>query len=142
MTVVVVPAEQRRRIRRRPIFASAAAVLVVAGVIAAPLFVRPLDVIWFTLLRKLELYLPTAVLLHGWGNAMERPEAGPGARPCLACRGRPRGARVAVAERARASANGAPEAGHGRGCRDTASPDPRRSGLCRAAPGERDCCDG
>jgi hypothetical protein len=100
--VVVVPAERRRRIRGRPIFASAAAVLVVAGDIASPLFVRPLDVIWFTLLRKLELYLPTAVLLHGWGECHGTSEAGPGARPCLACRGRPRGARVAVAERDRA----------------------------------------
>jgi hypothetical protein len=57
-----------RWIQRRHIFASAAAVLLVADVFAAHRFVKPLDLIRFTLLRKLEFYLPTTVLPHGLGG--------------------------------------------------------------------------
>mgnify|MGYP006290419225 FL=1 len=62
-----VPAERRRRVWRLLLLAVAAVALVAAAVVAVHLFVKPLDLLWFTLLRKLELYLPTAGLFQGLG---------------------------------------------------------------------------
>jgi uncharacterized protein involved in exopolysaccharide biosynthesis len=60
-------AEQRRRLRRRLLLAAAVAACLVIGIVAVHLFVKPWDLIWFTLLRKLELYLPTTTMLQGLG---------------------------------------------------------------------------
>jgi uncharacterized protein involved in exopolysaccharide biosynthesis len=60
-------AEQRRRLRRRLLLVAAATACLVIGVVAVHLFVKPLDLIWFTLLRKLELYLPATTMLQGLG---------------------------------------------------------------------------
>lgn len=60
-------AEQRRRLRRRLLLAAAAVACLVIGVVAVHLFVKPLDLLWFTLLRKLDLYLPTTTMLQGLG---------------------------------------------------------------------------
>ena len=46
---------------------TAATACLVLGVVAVHLFVKPLDLIWFTLLRKLELYLPATTMLQGLG---------------------------------------------------------------------------
>ena len=62
---IAVAADRRRRIWVRVLLAVTAAVLLVVAVVAFHLLVRPLDILWFTLLRKLELYLPTASLLPG-----------------------------------------------------------------------------
>ncbi len=47
-------AERRRRVRKRAIIVAAAVVFMVMGVVAVHFFVRPLDLLWFTLLRKLD----------------------------------------------------------------------------------------
>jgi uncharacterized protein involved in exopolysaccharide biosynthesis len=60
-------AERRRRARRRIWTLGAAAASIVVGIALVHLFVKPLDILWFTLLRKLELYLPTATALQGLG---------------------------------------------------------------------------
>jgi uncharacterized protein involved in exopolysaccharide biosynthesis len=64
---IAVPAERRRRVRRRVLLAGIAVVGLLGAVAAVHFFVKPLDLLWFTLLRKLELYLPTASLLPGMG---------------------------------------------------------------------------
>jgi uncharacterized protein involved in exopolysaccharide biosynthesis len=61
-------AERRRRARRRYLLAGAAALSLILGVLVIHLFVKPLDLVWFTLLRKLELFLPTAGVLPGTGG--------------------------------------------------------------------------
>jgi hypothetical protein len=64
---IAVPAERRRQTRRRLWFAGAAAASIVLGIVMVHFFVKPLDLLWFTLLRKLELYLPLAGALEGLG---------------------------------------------------------------------------
>ena len=65
---IVTAAERRRRIRRRVVLAVAAVLCLVGVTVAVHLFVMPLDLIWFKLMRKLELYLPTASMLQGLGT--------------------------------------------------------------------------
>jgi len=65
---IVTAAERRRRIRRRVVLAVAAVLCLVGVSVAVHLFVMPLDLIWFKLMRKLELYLPTASMLQGLGT--------------------------------------------------------------------------
>jgi len=65
---IVTAAERRRTIRRRVVLAVAALVCLVGVTVAVHLFVMPLDLIWFTLMRKLELYLPTVSMLQGLGT--------------------------------------------------------------------------
>jgi len=64
---IAVPAERRRRTRHRLWFAGAAAASIVLGIAMVHFFVKPLDLLWFTLLRKLELHLPLAGTLGGLG---------------------------------------------------------------------------
>ena len=59
-----VAAERGRRTRRRFALAGAAVLCVLAGIAAVHFFVMPLDVLWFTLLRRIETYLPTASLMQ------------------------------------------------------------------------------
>ena len=61
---IPVEADRRRRIRRRVILASAAALTAAVGIAAVHFFVMPLDLLWFTLLRRIETYLPTANLIQ------------------------------------------------------------------------------
>ncbi|MGB5832510.1 MAG: Wzz/FepE/Etk N-terminal domain-containing protein [Thiohalocapsa sp.] len=62
-----VPEDRRRRVRKRAVLAGAAAVCAVAGVAAVHFFFMPLDLLWFTLLRRIEDYLPTASLFRTLG---------------------------------------------------------------------------
>lgn len=55
-----VPADRRRRRRRRLALASALLLMLVVAPIGLHLFVRPLDVLWFTVLRKVQSALPAA----------------------------------------------------------------------------------
>jgi len=59
-----VAAERRRRTRRRFALAGAAVLCAVGGIAAVHFFVMPLDLLWFTLLRRIETYLPTAHLIQ------------------------------------------------------------------------------
>ncbi|AGA91766.1 uncharacterized protein involved in exopolysaccharide biosynthesis [Thioflavicoccus mobilis 8321] len=61
--------ERRRQVRRRLLLAGVAIVGLLIGIIGVHLFVKPLDLIWFSLLRKLDLYLPTVGALQGLGGA-------------------------------------------------------------------------
>ena len=62
---ITVAADRRRRIWLRVLLSVTAAVLLVGAVVTVHFFVRPLDIFWFTLLRKLELHLLTASLPPG-----------------------------------------------------------------------------
>jgi uncharacterized protein involved in exopolysaccharide biosynthesis len=57
-----VPADRRRRVRRTALLAGTAAVVTVAGIVAVHFFVMPLDILWFTVLRRVEEYLPAALM--------------------------------------------------------------------------------
>ena len=61
--------ERRRQVRRRLLLAGGVIVGLLVGIIGVHLFVKPLDLIWFSLLRKLDLYLPTVGALQGLGGA-------------------------------------------------------------------------
>ncbi len=50
-------ADRRRRARKTAIIVAVAAVFVAMGVVAVHLFVMPLDLLWFSLLRKVEDYV-------------------------------------------------------------------------------------
>ena len=50
-------ADRRRRVRKTTIIVAAAAVFMAMGVVAVHLFVMPLDLLWFSLLLKLENYI-------------------------------------------------------------------------------------
>lgn len=63
-----VAAEQRRRVWRRRLLVTGILLGLVLAALALHLFVKPLDLLWFMLLRKLELYLPTVDLLQGFGG--------------------------------------------------------------------------
>jgi uncharacterized protein involved in exopolysaccharide biosynthesis len=52
--------DRRRSIRKKALFVVAVVVIVTSGVIAVHIFVNPLDLLWFSLLRRAEAYLPTA----------------------------------------------------------------------------------
>lgn len=58
-------ADHRRRSRRRIALASAAVFGTLAGIAILHWFVGPLDLLWFSLLRRLEAYLPTTTLAPG-----------------------------------------------------------------------------
>lgn len=62
-----VAAERRRRVWRRYLIAGGVLLSLVLAAAAVHLFVKPLDLIWFMLLRKLEAYLPIANALQDWG---------------------------------------------------------------------------
>lgn len=64
---ITVPAERRRRTRRRIWLAGAAAASLLIAIVFVHVFVKPLDLVWFTLLRKLELYLLIADALGASG---------------------------------------------------------------------------
>ena len=61
---IAVAADRRRRVRRRLVFAGAIAAFAVVGVAAVHFFFMPLDLLWFSLLRRIETYLPTANLIQ------------------------------------------------------------------------------
>lgn len=60
---IPVAAEQRRRGRIWYWVGGGLVVLLVLAAVAVHLFVKPLDLVWFILLRKLEAYLPMASVL-------------------------------------------------------------------------------
>lgn len=60
-------AERRRRIWRRYLFAGGVLLSLVLAALAIHLFVKPLDLLWFMLLRKLESYLPMLTALENVG---------------------------------------------------------------------------
>jgi hypothetical protein len=57
-------AERRRRAWRRYLFIGGFVSVIALAVLAVHLFVKPLDLIWFMLLRKFEDYLPITSLLQ------------------------------------------------------------------------------
>ena len=61
---IPIAADRQRRNRRRVALAGAAALCAVAGVAAVHFFVMPLDLLWFTLLRKFQTYVPMAGVLQ------------------------------------------------------------------------------
>ncbi|UHD16251.1 Wzz/FepE/Etk N-terminal domain-containing protein [Thiocapsa bogorovii] len=57
------PADRRRRVRRTAILAGAAGLTLAVGLMTIHFFYRPLDLLWFTLLRRLEPLMPSASTL-------------------------------------------------------------------------------
>jgi hypothetical protein len=63
------PADRRRRARRTAILAGATVLALAVGLATIHVFYRPLDLLWFTLLRRLEPLMPSASIfgsLFSW----------------------------------------------------------------------------
>lgn len=66
--LIQTPADRRRRVRRGAILAGAAVVTLAVGLVTIHVFYRPLDLLWFTLLRRLEPLMPSAATLASLGS--------------------------------------------------------------------------